>query len=173
MYAPTPQSVERSWNTQTVKRQSLSPPPTVSTATASLSNGRHDDGNRDNDPSEVELPKKKVYSQPKPVKRSGFVPPTMATNSSDICHFCGKKVYLMERMSANGFFFHRTCFRCSHCNCQLKIGGYSLSKGEKCERLVPNIPFPHSCSYTHHGNGENTQIQNHYIIPIDLCCVIH
>lgn len=32
-------------------------------------------------------------------------------------------------MSANGFFFHRTCFRCSHCNCQLKIGGYSLSKG--------------------------------------------
>ena len=35
----------------------------------------------------------------------------------------------MERMSANGFFFHRTCFRCSHCNCQLKIGGYSLSKG--------------------------------------------
>ena len=36
----------------------------------------------------------------------------------------------MERMSANGFFFHRTCFRCSHCNCQLKIGGYSLSKGD-------------------------------------------
>lgn len=35
----------------------------------------------------------------------------------------------MERMSANGFFFHRTCFKCSHCNCQLKIGGYSLSKG--------------------------------------------
>ena len=35
----------------------------------------------------------------------------------------------MERMSANGLFFHRSCFRCSHCNCQLKIGGYSLSKG--------------------------------------------
>lgn len=35
----------------------------------------------------------------------------------------------MERMSANGFFFHRTCFRCSHCNCQLKFGAYSLSKG--------------------------------------------
>ena len=35
----------------------------------------------------------------------------------------------MERMSANGVFFHRTCFKCSHYNCQLKIGGYSLSKG--------------------------------------------
>ena len=35
----------------------------------------------------------------------------------------------MERMSANDLFFHRSCFRCSHCNCQLKIGGYSLTKG--------------------------------------------
>ena len=35
----------------------------------------------------------------------------------------------MERMSANGLFFHRSCFRCSHCNCPLKIGGFSLSKG--------------------------------------------
>jgi hypothetical protein len=40
----------------------------------------------------------------------------------------------MERMSANGFFFHRSCFRCSHCNCQLKIGGYSLSKGTAGEK---------------------------------------
>lgn len=36
----------------------------------------------------------------------------------------------MERMSANGVFFHRTCFRCSHCNCQLRVGGYSFSKGD-------------------------------------------
>ena len=39
----------------------------------------------------------------------------------------------MERMSANGLYFHRSCFRCSHCNCQLKIGGYSLSKGDSGE----------------------------------------
>ena len=51
------------------------------------------------------------------------------SSPSDICYFCNKKVYLMERMSANGLFFHRSCFRCSHCNCQLKIGGYSLSRG--------------------------------------------
>ncbi len=40
----------------------------------------------------------------------------------------------MERMSANGCFFHRSCFRCTHCNCQLKIGGYSLSKGDGGEK---------------------------------------
>lgn len=39
----------------------------------------------------------------------GFKPPS--TDSSDYCHFCSKRVYLMERMSANGFFFHRSCFR--------------------------------------------------------------
>ena len=39
MYALSTQSVERSWNTRTVKRQSLSPPP-VETA---LSNGHQDD----------------------------------------------------------------------------------------------------------------------------------
>ena len=31
--------------------------------------------------------------------------------SSDICFFCEKKVYLMERQSAEGVFFHRPCFR--------------------------------------------------------------
>ena len=144
MYAPTPQSVERSWNTQTVKRLSMSPPPL---ATTLLSNGHHDD-----DPSAAEPPKKKVYSQPREVKRpanprSQFVGTATTTNSSDVCHFCGKRVYLMERMSANGFFFHRICFRCSHCNCQLKIGGYSLSKGERggfsfSHSHISMFPFP-------------------------------
>ena len=43
----------------------------------------------------------------------GFRPtPTPApADSSDVCYFCNKRVYLMERMSANGVFFHRSCFR--------------------------------------------------------------
>ena len=57
-----------------------------------------------------------------------------APDSSDFCYFCGKRVYLMERMSANGLFFHRNCFKCSHCNCKLKVGNYSLSKGEGGEK---------------------------------------
>lgn len=57
-----------------------------------------------------------------------------APDSSDFCYFCGKRVYLMERMSANGLFFHRNCFKCSHCNCKLKMGNYSLSKGEGGEK---------------------------------------
>ena len=50
-------------------------------------------------------------------------------NASDKCYFCQKKVYLMERQSAEGVFFHRSCFRCHHCQMQLKIGNYSYSRG--------------------------------------------
>ena len=58
----------------------------------------------------------------------------MPSTASDICYFCGKRVYLMEKMSVNGIFFHRNCFKCSHCKMQLKVGGYALSKGEGGEK---------------------------------------
>ena len=39
---------------------------------------------------------------------------------SENCHFCGKRVYVVERMSAEGKFFHRSCFRCNYCNILLR-----------------------------------------------------
>ncbi|XP_064192918.1 F-actin-monooxygenase mical2b isoform X3 [Anguilla rostrata] len=42
----------------------------------------------------------------------------------DRCHFCGKQVYLMERLSAEGRCFHRDCFRCQACGSTLRLGGY-------------------------------------------------
>ena len=78
---------------------------------------------------QISAPKTPTSRPKTPVRPFNPIP-----SSSDVCYFCNKKVYLMERMSANGLFFHRNCFRCSHCNCQLKIGGYSLSKGEGGEK---------------------------------------
>uniref|UniRef100_A0A1A8L580 Microtubule associated monoxygenase, calponin and LIM domain containing 2b n=2 Tax=Nothobranchius pienaari TaxID=704102 RepID=A0A1A8L580_9TELE len=49
---------------------------------------------------------------------------------SDVCHFCTKRVYVMERLSAEGFFFHRECFRCDVCNCTLRLGGHSFDSQE-------------------------------------------
>ncbi|XP_070406627.1 F-actin-monooxygenase mical2b isoform X3 [Nothobranchius furzeri] len=49
---------------------------------------------------------------------------------SDVCHFCTKRVYVMERLSAEGFFFHRECFRCDVCNCTLRLGGHSFDSRE-------------------------------------------
>ena len=74
------------------------------------------------------IPTTPKSSKPHPSEANQFK--TSPLNSSDFCYFCGKRVYVMERMSANGCFFHRNCFRCSHCNCQLQMGNYTLSKGE-------------------------------------------
>ncbi|XP_029991782.1 LOW QUALITY PROTEIN: protein-methionine sulfoxide oxidase mical2b-like [Sphaeramia orbicularis] len=49
---------------------------------------------------------------------------------SDICHFCSKRVYVMERLSAEGYFFHRDCFRCDVCNCTLRLGGHTFHSQE-------------------------------------------
>lgn len=45
---------------------------------------------------------------------------------SEKCHFCSRKVYVMERQSAEGLFFHRKCFRCCICKCQLLLGNYAF-----------------------------------------------
>ncbi|XP_023714226.1 protein-methionine sulfoxide oxidase mical3a isoform X4 [Cryptotermes secundus] len=50
---------------------------------------------------------------------------------SESCHFCGKRVYLMERLSAEGRFFHRGCFRCEYCSTTLRLGNYSFDREGK------------------------------------------
>lgn len=49
---------------------------------------------------------------------------------SDTCHFCGRRVYVMERLSAEGHFFHRECFRCHACHCTLRLGGHAFDSQE-------------------------------------------
>uniref|UniRef100_A0A8C9TRX8 F-actin monooxygenase n=1 Tax=Scleropages formosus TaxID=113540 RepID=A0A8C9TRX8_SCLFO len=49
-----------------------------------------------------------------------------APGSSDTCHFCGRRVYVVERLSAEGLFFHRECFRCSACGATLHLGGHAF-----------------------------------------------
>lgn len=44
---------------------------------------------------------------------------------SEVCHFCNRKVYVVERQSAEGLFFHRSCFRCNVCKCRLLLGNYA------------------------------------------------
>ncbi|GFY40700.1 protein-methionine sulfoxide oxidase mical3a [Trichonephila inaurata madagascariensis] len=50
------------------------------------------------------------------------------TSGSTICYFCKERVYLLERLSAEGLFFHRTCFKCEYCSTALRRGDYSFDK---------------------------------------------
>ncbi|XP_072242709.1 F-actin-monooxygenase mical2b isoform X3 [Leuresthes tenuis] len=68
-----------------------------------------------------------VKIRSKCVARREFPP---GLGGSDICHFCTKRVYVMERLSAEGYFFHRECFRCDICNCTLRLGGHTFDSQE-------------------------------------------
>lgn len=64
---------------------------------------------------------------------------------SDTCYFCQKRVYVMERLSAEGKFFHRSCFKCEHCATTLRLSAYAyaLEDGElpmpRCTRTRPPL----------------------------------
>ncbi|KAJ8959443.1 hypothetical protein NQ318_022136 [Aromia moschata] len=72
----------------------------------------------------------KAPPEPKPVEKSNVRPPVVlpAQGASEFCHFCGKRVYLMERLSAEGRFFHHGCFKCQYCNTQLRLGSYAFDR---------------------------------------------
>ncbi|XP_016396286.1 protein-methionine sulfoxide oxidase MICAL2-like, partial [Sinocyclocheilus rhinocerous] len=48
----------------------------------------------------------------------------------DVCHACKKRVFVVERLSAEGFRFHRECFRCHICRAPLSQGGHSFDSEE-------------------------------------------
>ncbi|KAM3858885.1 protein-methionine sulfoxide oxidase mical3b [Diretmus argenteus] len=56
------------------------------------------------------------------VTRSVF---TGSVCTSDVCFFCSKRVYVMERLSAEGLFFHRGCFQCNYCSGTLRLASYA------------------------------------------------
>ncbi|XP_032457373.1 F-actin-monooxygenase Mical isoform X4 [Nasonia vitripennis] len=51
-----------------------------------------------------------------------------AQGGSEMCHFCDKRVYLMERLTAEGKSFHRGCFRCEYCSTSLRIGNHTFDR---------------------------------------------
>uniref|UniRef100_A0A8C0ML13 LIM zinc-binding domain-containing protein n=1 Tax=Canis lupus familiaris TaxID=9615 RepID=A0A8C0ML13_CANLF len=44
--------------------------------------------------------------------------------AGDLCALCGEHLYILERLCADGRFFHRSCFRCHTCEATLWPGGY-------------------------------------------------
>uniref|UniRef100_UPI0009B3B799 F-actin-methionine sulfoxide oxidase MICAL3-like n=1 Tax=Monopterus albus TaxID=43700 RepID=UPI0009B3B799 len=51
-----------------------------------------------------------------------------AVGCSDICFFCKKKVYVIARLSAEGLFFHRSCFQCGCCGSTLRLAAYTYDQ---------------------------------------------
>lgn len=47
-------------------------------------------------------------------------------SSVDKCHSCERRVYMVERVCAEGLYFHRECFRCSTCSSALRQGAHAF-----------------------------------------------
>lgn len=45
------------------------------------------------------------------------------------CKACDKTVYLVDQLTADGIIYHKSCFRCHHCNGTLKLSNYSSFEG--------------------------------------------
>lgn len=50
--------------------------------------------------------------------------------TTDMCHFCRQKVYVMEKLSAEGLVLHRNCLKCHHCHTSLRVGGYAFDRDD-------------------------------------------
>ncbi|XP_044927651.1 F-actin-monooxygenase MICAL3 isoform X15 [Mustela putorius furo] len=61
------------------------------------------------------------------MRRQGSIKKEFPQNlgGSDTCYFCRKRVYVMERLSAEGKFFHRSCFKCEYCATTLRLSAYA------------------------------------------------
>ncbi|OWM72017.1 LIM domain-containing protein WLIM2a-like [Punica granatum] len=53
----------------------------------------------------------------------------MPFGSTEKCKACTKTVHFIELVSADGVPYHKTCFRCSHCNGLLAMSNYSQVEG--------------------------------------------
>ncbi|NWH42868.1 MICA2 monooxygenase, partial [Fregata magnificens] len=81
-----------------------------------------------------------------------------SVGGSDICYFCKKRVYVMERQSAEGHFFHRECFKCETCSTTLRLGIYAFDVEEGKFYCKPH--FMHCKISTKHRKRKATlQIQ--------------
>eukprot|EP01089_Gocevia_fonbrunei_P019783 TRINITY_DN7111_c0_g1_i1.p1 TRINITY_DN7111_c0_g1~~TRINITY_DN7111_c0_g1_i1.p1 ORF type:complete len:214 (+),score=46.12 TRINITY_DN7111_c0_g1_i1:126-767(+) len=49
---------------------------------------------------------------------------------SEKCNACGKTVYQQERLKTDSDVFHKTCFKCAHCQKVLSLGNFAGLKKE-------------------------------------------
>ncbi|XP_034169086.1 protein-methionine sulfoxide oxidase mical3b isoform X7 [Pangasianodon hypophthalmus] len=102
---------------------------------------------------------------------------------SDVCYFCSRRVYVMERLSAEGKFFHRSCFQCAHCSSTLRLSnyayddlqgkfyckqhyGYRLAGMAQRKRPAPITAPPHSTQCLTHS----VPLYRHLLLFLPLLC---
>lgn len=70
--------------------------------------------------------KKKGEENNQSTQKAGLI--LTSQGVSEACHFCKQRVYLMEKINAEGLVLHRSCLKCHHCHTNLRLGGYAFDR---------------------------------------------
>uniref|UniRef100_A0A8D1AW16 Molecule interacting with CasL protein 1 n=1 Tax=Sus scrofa TaxID=9823 RepID=A0A8D1AW16_PIG len=63
-------------------------------------------------------------------------------SAEDLCALCGQHLYILERLSVEGRFFHRSCFRCWVCEVTLWPGAYGQHPEDGHFYCLQHLPQP-------------------------------
>ncbi|XP_059469420.1 F-actin-monooxygenase Mical isoform X2 [Neocloeon triangulifer] len=75
-----------------------------------------------------QLAKKNEPVEAPPIQKSSSKGTFSVAQQASDCHFCSKRVYLMEQLTAEGVLFHRGCFRCEYCGTTLRLNNYAFDR---------------------------------------------
>lgn len=71
-----------------------------------------------------------VVEEAKTLQKSNSKVGLVFSKPSEVCHFCKQRVYLMEKIAAEGLVLHRSCLKCHHCHTSLRLGGYAFDRDD-------------------------------------------
>ncbi|KAG6431769.1 hypothetical protein SASPL_109852 [Salvia splendens] len=90
---------------------------------------------------------------------------SMFSGTVDKCSVCKKTVYPLEKVSVEGEFFHKQCFRCAHGGCNLTMSSYAALDGiVYCKTHFAQL-FKEKGSYSH--LTKTTSLKKN-ALPVDL-----
>ncbi|KAH9612456.1 hypothetical protein KSS87_011993 [Heliosperma pusillum] len=69
------------------------------------------------------------------------------TGTLDKCKACDKAVYVVDMVSADGVPYHKTCFKCTHCNSKLMIVVEGENYHKACFRCAKGGCFLNASNY--------------------------
>ncbi|XP_055981081.1 F-actin-monooxygenase MICAL1-like [Sorex fumeus] len=78
--------------------------------------------------------------------------------AGDVCALCGEQLYILERLCADGRFFHRSCFRCHVCEAMLLPGGYQQHLEDGHFYCLQHLPSPSLQEEGSHPGHESQEL---------------
>ncbi|XP_062042579.1 F-actin-monooxygenase MICAL1 [Lepus europaeus] len=126
--------------------------------TRAKENGEDTGGKKPRLTVEAETPKAEEAPVPEPSVPLTPPSPQPEADAGDLCALCGERLYVLERLCADGRFFHRSCFRCRSCEATLWPGSYAQHPEDKHFYCLQHLPQPDRKEDIMDGDSETLEL---------------